>query len=199
MTGVPGSTLSPIPRQGRWSSIVEKAHSFCRLAKTPPLSCGHLSETLLRRGGHPKATMFPGGPWDMCSPGRSPEDTEIIITVLRPVLHFEGCGWVCFPCPHYLGGGGVYGMQLLLVKLIPEISRQPIELHRRSSQRENRSIHKKYFIFLLMLLRLTIDVSQWTPGAAIALRDKSVARRSLQTAFGPIHSPSSWSANNSAW
>ncbi len=27
-----------------------------------------------------------------------------IITVFRFVLHFEGCGWACFPCPHYLGG-----------------------------------------------------------------------------------------------
>ncbi len=40
VTGAPTSTLSPIPRQGRWSSVVEKAHSFWHLAVTPTLSCG---------------------------------------------------------------------------------------------------------------------------------------------------------------
>ncbi len=28
VTGTPASTLSPIPRKGKWSSVVEKAHSF---------------------------------------------------------------------------------------------------------------------------------------------------------------------------
>ncbi len=40
MTGVPASMLSPLPRQERWSSVVEKAHSFWCLAITPTLSCG---------------------------------------------------------------------------------------------------------------------------------------------------------------
>ncbi len=30
---------------------------------------------------------------------------KIIITVLGPVLHIEGCGWAHFLCPHYLVGG----------------------------------------------------------------------------------------------
>ncbi len=40
VTGAPASTLSPMPRQEKWSSVVEKAHSFWRLAITPTLSCG---------------------------------------------------------------------------------------------------------------------------------------------------------------
>ncbi len=40
VTGAPASTLSLMPRQEKWSSVVEKAHSFWRLAVTPTLSCG---------------------------------------------------------------------------------------------------------------------------------------------------------------
>ncbi len=40
VTGMPASTLIPMPRQEKWSSEVEKAHSFVRLAVTPTLSCG---------------------------------------------------------------------------------------------------------------------------------------------------------------
>ncbi len=40
VTGAPASTLSPMPRQENWSSVVEKTHSFWRLAVTPTLSCG---------------------------------------------------------------------------------------------------------------------------------------------------------------
>ncbi len=32
VTGAPASTLSPIPRQWKWSSVVENAHSFWHLA-----------------------------------------------------------------------------------------------------------------------------------------------------------------------
>ncbi len=39
VTGAPASTLSPMPHQEKWSSVVEKAHSFWCLAVTPTLSC----------------------------------------------------------------------------------------------------------------------------------------------------------------
>ncbi len=44
-----GDIRSPILRQGRWSSVVEKAHSFWHLAVSPTLSCGparHLDSAL---------------------------------------------------------------------------------------------------------------------------------------------------------
>ncbi len=40
VTGAPASTLSPISRPGKWSSVMEKAHFSCRLAVTPIFSCG---------------------------------------------------------------------------------------------------------------------------------------------------------------
>ncbi len=40
VTDAPASMLSPMPCQEKWSSVVEKAHSFWRLAVTPSLSCG---------------------------------------------------------------------------------------------------------------------------------------------------------------
>ncbi len=113
------------------------------------------SETLLEGAGIPKATTFPGGPWDMRSPetaapwgtrggrvgrlvpwghrretgtvklgvnrftsrGKSslawalghqdhfPAAFLELITVLRSVLLFEGCGWVCWPFSQSLCGG----------------------------------------------------------------------------------------------
>ncbi len=179
----------------RWGSTINNTLSSCAVRTTSWNSepTGSVwtdrAETLLGGGGHPKATTFPGGPWDMRLPetaapwstrggrvGRMfhwghqrEKDTvkrgvdrsltasltwalrrqdffpaafiKLIIKVLRPVLHFEGCGWARFPCPYYLGGGarkatlcldvwaapaqqprryeyggaGVYGMQLLLV------------------------------------------------------------------------------------
>ncbi len=36
----PASTLSPMPRLEKWSSLVEKSHFFWHLAITPTLSCG---------------------------------------------------------------------------------------------------------------------------------------------------------------
>ncbi len=49
VTDAPVSMLSPMPRQEKWSSVVEKAHSFWRFAVTPTLSCGqerHLNAKL---------------------------------------------------------------------------------------------------------------------------------------------------------
>ncbi len=36
VTGTPASTLSPIPHQGQWSSVVEKTHSFCTTLSSGP-------------------------------------------------------------------------------------------------------------------------------------------------------------------
>ncbi len=51
--------------------------------------------------------------------------------------------------------------------------------------------------FLFLYSDLTINVFQRPPSAAIPLIDKSVARRSSQTTFGPQPLPSFWSPNNS--
>ncbi len=40
VTGTPALTLSPMPRQEKWSSLVEKSHYFWHLAVTPTLPCG---------------------------------------------------------------------------------------------------------------------------------------------------------------
>ncbi len=40
VTGAPASTLSPMPRQEKWSSVVGESTLFWRLAITPTLSCG---------------------------------------------------------------------------------------------------------------------------------------------------------------
>ncbi len=51
VTGTSALTLSPMPRQEKRSSLVEKSHSFWHLAVTPTLSCGqewHLNAELIR-------------------------------------------------------------------------------------------------------------------------------------------------------
>ncbi len=75
VTGAPASMLSLMPRQEKWSSVVEKAHSFWRLAVTPTLSCGqerHLDAELL-----PDATELESTNCRCSSLCEYPEDKEV--------------------------------------------------------------------------------------------------------------------------
>ncbi len=128
------------------------------------------SEILLRGCGHPKATTFLGGPWDM----RSPETTAPWSTrggrVGRPVPwgHRSETGTVKWGVNRSTSRGEIF---------IRKCVSFPLELLKLN--------HKSLSVTTRAAMDRPIDLAV----SLVALRDKSVARHSLQIVSGPIPSP----------
>ncbi len=175
------------------------------------------SEILLRGGGHPKATKFPCGLWDMHSAETaaawSTRDGWVGRSV--PWGYRRETGTIKWGVNHstsreeVLIGLSFWNASACLADTW-NLSTTEFTASPKRPEGERGASIRKFLCFPLILLKINHTCLSVATRAAmdrpidlaislVALRDKSVARRSSQTVSGPIPSPSKRSANKSAW